>query len=126
MGDVLYNDTYGHPKGDLVLQQISKSMNEVLQRTGDYCFRIGGEEFSFFFNELNLKNAEDLIGRIRSSIEDLAIAHEGNQTFGVVTVSIGLIEVPDAPDCALETLMSKAGQALYIAKETGRNRCVVA
>ncbi|HID03625.1 MAG TPA: GGDEF domain-containing protein, partial [Desulfobacterales bacterium] len=113
-----YNDTYGHPKGDLVLQQISKSMNEVLQRAGDYCFRIGGEEFSFFFNELNLKNAEDLIGRIRSSIEDLAIAHEGNQPFGVVTVSIGLIEVPDAPDCALETLMSKAGQALYIAKET--------
>lgn len=89
-------------------------------------FVLAVRSLAFFFNELNLKNAEDLIGRIRSSIEDLAIAHEGNQPFGVVTVSIGLIEVPDAPDCALETLMSKADQALYIAKETGRNRCVVA
>jgi diguanylate cyclase (GGDEF)-like protein len=121
-----YNDTYGHPEGDLVLQQIAKAMNGVLQRAGDYCFRIGGEEFSFFFNEPDLTKAEHLIGRMCSKIEDLAIIHEGNQPYGVVTVSIGLIEVPAYPDSALEPLMSKADQALYTAKETGRNRYVVA
>ena len=101
-------------------------MNEVLQRAGDYCFRIGGEEFCFFFNESDLKKAEQMTDKIRSTIEDLAISHEGNQPFGVVTISLGLIAVPAEPDCALEALMSKADKALYTAKETGRNRYVVA
>ena len=120
-----FNDTYGHPKGDLALQQISMAMNEVLQRANDYSFRIGGEEFCFFFNESNLKKAEQLTNKICSTIEDLAIPHEKNKPHGKVTVSIGLIAVPAASDTALEKLISGADKALYKAKESGRNRYIV-
>ncbi len=121
-----YNDTYGQPQGDLVLQRIAEVMNNVLQREGDYCFRIGGEVFCFIFNESEIKKAERLVNRMRATIEDLAISHKGNQPFGVVTVSIGLIKVPVDPDCVLETVMSGADRALYKAKENGRKRYVVA
>ncbi len=117
-----YNDTYGHPKGDLVLRQVSEAMESVLKRAGDYCFRIGGEEFCVFFNDSDLQKAEQTVNRIRLVIEELAITHEGNKPFGVVTVSIGLAEVSTDLDSALEIVMSKADQALYMAKETGRNR----
>lgn len=120
-----YNDTYGHPKGDLALQQISSAMNAILQRASDYCFRIGGEEFCFFFNELDLKKAESQTQRILSTIEELAIVHTGNEPYGVITVSIGLLEVQKDLDYSLETLMSTIDQALYTAKESGRNRFVV-
>jgi len=116
-----YNDTYGHPKGDLVLKQVSDAMNCVLQRASDYCFRIGGEEFCIFFSESDLGKAEHTVNRIRLMIEKLAISHEGNTSFGVVTVSIGLVEVSTDLDCALETAMSMADKALYTAKESGRN-----
>jgi len=117
-----YNGTYGHPKGDIVLKQISETMEKVLKRGSDYCFRIGGEEFCIFFSDSDLQKAEKTINLIRLEIEKLTISHDGNKPFGVVTVSIGLVEVPTDLDSALETAMSKADQALYVAKETGRNR----
>ncbi len=117
-----FNDTYGHPKGDLVLKQVSEAMNSVLQRASDYCFRIGVEEFCIFFSESGIEKAEQTIDKIRLTIEKLAVSHKGNNPYGVVTVSIGMVEVTTDLDDALESSMSKADQALYRAKESGRNR----
>ncbi len=121
-----YNDTYGHPEGDVVLHRIGSTMRHVLRRAGDYCFRIGGEEFCFFFIEQDLKKAEMLTEKMRAAIEGLHILHEGNAPHGVVTVSLGLIEVPAESDCPLERVMPELDQALYAAKEAGRNQYTVA
>ncbi len=119
-----YNDTYGHPQGDLALQKMAAAMQEVLQRAGDYCFRIGGEEFCFLFNATDSDKAKKAADRLRSAIEELNIPHQGNSPYGVLTISIGLIQVPSDPDCILEQIMSKVDQALYMAKKKGRNQCV--
>ena len=119
-----YNDTYGHPEGDLALQKIAAAMQEVLRRAGDYCFRIGGEEFCFLFNAENSDKAQQVAERLRKTVEEMAVPHQGNPPHGVVTISGGLIQVPPAPDCVLEQVMTKVDQALYTAKKGGRNQCV--
>lgn len=119
-----YNDMYGHPEGDQALQHIASAMNDVLQRAGDYCFRIGGEEFCFLFNDADTEKAQEFADRIRSAIEKLALVHKGNEPYGIVTISLGLIRVPSDPDCVMEQVMSKVDQALYMAKKKGRNQCV--
>jgi len=119
-----YNDTYGHPQGDLALQKMAAAMQEVLQRAGDYCFRIGGEEFCFLFNAADSDKAKKVADSLRRAIEELNIPHQGNAPYGVLTISIGLIQVPPDPNCILEQIMSKVDQALYMAKKRGRNQCV--
>lgn len=119
-----YNDTYGHPNGDLALKRMAEAMNIALQRAGDYCFRIGGEEFCFLFSGTDCKKAQKSADRIRRAVEELAIPHQGNKPYGVLTISIGLIQVPADPDCVLEQVMSRVDQALYMAKKRGRNQCV--
>ncbi len=119
-----YNDTYGHPQGDQALQKMAVAMQNVLQRAGDYCFRIGGEEFCFLFNAKSIDNAKQAADRLRKAVEDLAIAHKGNSPHCVLTISIGLVQVPPDPNCILEQVMSKVDKALYMAKKRGRNQCV--
>ena len=119
-----YNDTYGHPQGDLVLSRTSATMKSVLRRASDYCFRIGGEEFCILFNESDANNAISLSERLRLAIQDMNITHQENPPFGVVTVSIGLTQAPGSCDCDLEQVMSTADKALYMAKDKGRNQCV--
>ncbi len=117
-----YNDIYGHTEGDRVLQQIASTMNRTLRRAEDYCFRIGGEEFCILFTEQDIKGAKAMADRLRRSLEQQRIPHEGNIPWGIVTMSLGLIEVPEEPDCDLAELMNRADQALYAAKNKGRNR----
>ncbi len=120
----LYNDRYGHPAGDQALKAIASTMTELLQRAGDYCFRIGGEEFCFLFNETDTKKAKDFADRIRQEIESIGIVHEKNVPYDVVTISFGLIRIPENPDCNLEQVMTKVDEALYMAKKAGRNQYV--
>ena len=120
----LYNDRYGHPAGDQALKAISTTMNEILQRAGDYCFRIGGEEFCFLFNETDVEKAKDFADRIRQKIEALGIIHEKNRPYNVVTISFGLIRIPEDLDCILEQMMTKVDKALYMAKKAGRNQYI--
>jgi len=119
-----YNDIYGHPEGDQALKDIASTMDGILQRAGDYCFRIGGEEFCFLFNDADTEKAQEFADRIRLAIEKLGIIHEGNEPYGVVTISLGLIKVPANPDCVMEQVMTQVDQALYTAKKKGRNQCV--
>jgi diguanylate cyclase (GGDEF)-like protein len=116
----LYNDNYGHSAGDSVLRNIGESIGELLNRSNDAGFRVGGEEF---FIKIVGRNPEDmlaLIESIRVSIESLDIPHLANPPYNVVTISCGF-GITSSPICSKE-LYSKVDEALYLSKSQGRNR----
>ncbi|WP_204665113.1 diguanylate cyclase [Fusibacter tunisiensis] len=108
------NDTFGHAKGDLVLREISGLVQSSI-RSYDILGRYGGEEFMVLMPDIDCENAKDVAERIRLEIE----CHEF-EGVGRVTVSIGLAQYT-SPE-SIESLIDRADQALYVAKETGRNR----
>ena len=120
-----YNDTYGHQEGDHVLTSIAKALQESFQRSGDLVFRLGGEEFGVLYSVKEEKDIAILAEQAREAIEVLNIPHKENPP-GVVTASFGVIVVPtdgkDDPEAVIEQIYKAADEALYEAKENGRNR----
>jgi len=117
-----YNDRYGHPAGDRALQQVAQTMRKVFRRENDHCFRIGGEEFGILFTTRTQAGARRIVERLRQQIQELAITHEGNPPWKVVTVSLGLFPIPDDPHFTLDQALIRVDRALYRAKDEGRNR----
>jgi len=114
------NDTHGHAIGDRVLQQIARACHESM-RDGDLLGRIGGEEFLAVLPGTRLDHAADVAERLRTRIASLALPGlpEGIQT----TISIGVAEM-HADEGDFETLKQRADEAMYAAKQGGRNRVV--
>lgn len=119
----LYNDTYGHLKGDDVLQKVAEVVMRTF-RTGDTSYRYGGEEFLAILPEQTLESAAVAGERLRSALEDLAIPHEGSP-HGIVTVSCGLAELASGEKKTIDDLLKEADTALYEAKERGKNNVAV-
>jgi diguanylate cyclase len=113
------NDAHGHLVGDLVLREIARASGDTLRQV-DLLGRFGGEEFIVFLPHTDQLGAIDTAERIRSSVAKLALQWKG-QTVGA-TVSIGVVSL-DATHDSLGTLILDADQALYAAKDAGRN-CV--
>lgn len=114
-----FNDTHGHPFGDLVLKEIGSLIQKTV-RTMDVPARYGGEEFAVIAPETTSENAKLLAERLRSYVSTLPFQTPAGQQV-VLSVSIGLASFPlDAQD--RENLIQAADQALYFAKEAGRNR----
>lgn len=124
-----YNDTYGHAAGDEVLKSIAGVFIEFMKRSADDSFRLGGEEFGLIFSTTSEQNVIDFLEEIRAAIENLQIEHRGNPPIGFVTASFGAIRVDYRRDPMVRTnqdeLYHRADEALYRAKEEGRNRCVL-
>jgi diguanylate cyclase len=114
------NDTHGHPFGDLVLKSVAASVSELL-RASDLFGRIGGEEFAIALPETTRSAVPEISERIRQTIEDTVITLDGSQI--KVTASIG-VTLLTASDENLNTVMNRADQAMYEAKENGRNKVV--
>lgn len=114
------NDTYGHPFGDQVIQQVANQFNEVV-RVGDLAARIGGEEFAILLEDTGLSGALDVAERLRRKVENLSLFSQGGAVR--VTISLGVAAFPQDMD-SQEKLFNSADQALYHAKESGRNRSV--
>jgi len=114
------NDTHGHLVGDIALKTVARCMTEHL-RAYDMLVRYGGEEFVVLLPDTDIKNAQIVAERLRKAIADARIQH-GDLSFQV-TVSIGIS--PTQHEEKLETLIGEADQALYRAKELGRNRVVI-
>lgn len=113
------NDRFGHQTGDEVLRQVSKIvMNSI--RTEDICGRYGGEEFIVILPNTGTACASVIAERIRSNIENKKILGAKKE----VTVSMGISTYPNHAKWKQE-LIEKADQSLYVAKETGKNRCQV-
>lgn len=116
------NDTYGHPSGDQVLVHIAKIVNSFL-RESDVCARLGGEEFCAVLPETDTRAALDLAEIMRQRIEQ-TIEHIGDVELHV-TASFGVAQILPS-DQRLSDVQKRADQALYTAKEQGRNRVISA
>lgn len=116
------NDNYGHDIGDAVLRMIAKTIGDHL-RSHDMAARYGGEEFIILLPETSIEGAVIAAERLRQSIEAIDFAPHGCPRR--VTVSIG---VAQHPVCGrtVEELVKQADEALYRAKQTGRNRVCLA
>ena len=113
------NDTYGHIAGDKVLIEVGKKIREGV-RDYDIVARFGGEEFIVFLPETQLKEAFSVAERIRSNIMEYPI--EINEEVKVpITVSAG-VSTSQNKDIILHELIKEADKALYLAKNSGRNR----
>ncbi len=111
------NDTYGHDKGDYVLSELCKVVDNKL-RNGDIFARIGGEEFVIIFPSTTIQAAISIANRIRKDIENYDF-----KDIPKVTVSLGVIEVKNF--ISHETILKNVDIALYEAKSSGRNKVVV-
>jgi diguanylate cyclase (GGDEF)-like protein len=112
------NDTYGHTIGDHLLQEVAESCRRELRKV-DLVGRYGGDEFAILLPESDLAVARQVAERLRKTIARRKLhTAKGPAT---VTVSLGVAAV-DCEDTALETLLSRADKALYVAKRKGRNQ----
>jgi diguanylate cyclase (GGDEF)-like protein len=117
----VYNDTYGHRQGDVVLQEVSGILTRSLERPGDFVARWGGEEFIAFLSNTDIYGALNVAEQIRSNVESLIIPCDDGSSTGV-TVSIGVNTVVPEKNSLIEEFISLADKALYAAKESGRNK----
>jgi len=111
------NDNHGHQAGDAVLREVATVMKNTL-RNAEFCGRYGGEEFLIVLTQTDIKGAIICAERVRTKIENARLPYIGAD-FNV-TVSIGLSEYQIRED--VETIISRADEALYRAKKCGRNR----
>ncbi|NET25037.1 diguanylate cyclase domain-containing protein [Okeania sp. SIO1I7] len=121
----LYNDYYGHQAGDNCLVQIAHAASETVKRPGDFVARYGGEEFVIILPNTDRQGAIAVAEGIRQAIQLLAIPHERSEVSSVVSVSMGIACVIPTTDSSPETLISMADQAMYKAKQQGRNLAIV-
>ncbi len=112
------NDRYGHPCGDYVLKACAQTIRKAL-RPADIVGRYGGEEFAVGLVECDTASAEHILDRVRLSIANTVFQFEEEKIS--VTISIGAMPMCDAAD-RIELMLRKADDALYSAKEAGRNR----
>src|SRR5271155_5057226 len=120
-----YNDLYGHQAGDECLRAVAVTLSQCARRPLDFVARYGGEEFAIVLYEASREYVAEVLTRIQRSIAELNIPHEASNVAGRLTVSIGAAFVLPAANRTLEGLIQLADEALYSAKEQGRNRVVV-
>lgn len=120
----LYNDTYGHLAGDDCLRQVAIAITEIFRRPGDLFCRYGGEEFAVVLPYTNLSGATYLAELIRQAIHNLKIPHSQSLGSNHLTVSLGVASMIPNAQSSLQDLINAADQALYTAKEQGRDRVV--
>ncbi len=119
-----FNDLYGHPAGDRCLRALSECIGTVLRRPGDVGARYGGEEFVAILPNTDEDGAFAVAESLRVALRQLQLPHQGSEK-GVVTVSIGIAsyEAKHSKRRATE-LIIRADEALYTAKEAGRDRAM--
>ena len=121
-----FNDSYGHQSGDDGLKWLSDILTECVKREQDMVARFGGEEFICILPDTDEKGAEATAKQIIFRLQQAAIPHRQSKAAPYLTVSIGVLAgVPD-DKISLRDWLAKADEALYTAKEQGRNRYYLA
>ena len=120
-----YNDIYGHQDGDDTLVSVSSCIKNDLHRPDDMSFRLGGEEFGVLCSNMNRNQALGFANRLKSDIEDLKIQHKKSTVSEYVTISMGLIVIKPTNINNTNELYKYADEALYKAKQNGRNQVSV-
>jgi len=119
-----YNDSYGHQGGDDCLVRVAQAIAQVPKRPTDLVARYGGEEFAVILSNTDKEGAIKVAEAIQEAIADLAIPHENSEVSTQVTLSIGVVSFVPTTDLELKTIIAHADQALYTAKDRGRNQVV--
>ena len=114
------NDTYGHQIGDNVIISLSNKLIEN-QRKSDIICRYGGEEFVILLPNTSQNNAEKVAEKIRKDVESLTLKFELHKDLKF-TISLGVSEVAIENENSIESVLKRADDALYEAKESGRNK----
>lgn len=117
-----YNDYLGHQTGDSCLQKIATSLELLGRRSTDFVARYGGEEFVVLLPGTDINGAQQVADNLQNQIRGLNIPHPNSITSKKVTVSMGVASITPTLGCSYERLIRFADQALYQAKENGRNR----
>ena len=122
----LYNDHYGHLEGDDALRQVARYLGAVMRR-GDTAYRYGGEEFLILLSDCDLDGSAAVAERVRRAVEAEAIPHEARPSLpSLVTFSGAVGCWTPGTDPEISDLLARIDEALYAAKEAGRNRIHVA
>jgi len=117
-----FNDEFGHDAGDAVLRAVGELLGHST-RENDHAFRVGGEEFIVLLPKLQSEDAARRAEELRARVGALRVEHNG-RFLGPITASFGVATSPG--DCAFNSLINTADTALLRAKESGRNRVVIA
>lgn len=119
-----YNDAYGHQAGDDALKRVAEIISLSAQRPLDIAARYGGEEFALLLFGSQGGNAQDMPDRLRTDVEALKIPHKASPTSPYLTISIGAAIILPEAERSQAGALQMADEALYQAKEEGRNRVV--
>jgi len=120
-----FNDCYGHQAGDDCLRRVAAALSSAGRRPADLAARYGGEEFAMVLPGTVLEGAVDVAKAVCRVIGGLAIPHARSAVDKSVTLSQGIVSLIPERETATEDLIQHADQALYQAKQQGRNRYVV-
>src|SRR3984957_10727911 len=127
----LYNDLYGHPKGDVCLRQVAQALSSACKRPADLVARYGGEEFMILLPQTPRCGAQRIAQQVLEAVAAFGILHDDSQTTHYVSVSVGIACFDDASGCraydlpgllGASDLVRAADKALYSAKHAGRGQ----
>lgn len=121
----LFNDRYGHQAGDECLQKVAATIQSDIREDGDLVARYGGEEFVIILCNTSEPEALQVAQRICHQVQNLHIPHE-RSPIKEVTLSIGVFCAVPSAEYSPEQMISRADQALYLAKSKGRNQAIYA
>lgn len=120
----VYNDLHGHQAGDDCLRKVAQTISRAAKRPFDFSARYGGEEFVLVLYGPPEDYARSLPEQLRQEIIQLAIPNEGSQVAPMITVSIGVALADPSSGRSLTGAIQAADEALYEAKQSGRNRVI--
>ena len=117
-----FNDTYGHEAGDKCLQSVAHALSYSVSRVNDIVVRYGGEEFAIILPNTDSEGAQTFAERLIKNVSELKIPHEKNDASPNVSISIGVTTGKVEYKHDLSMYLKRADEALYISKESGRNK----
>ena len=117
-----YNDTYGHPMGDVCLKEVTETISNSLLRPDDFVARYGGEEFTVVLPYTDEEGSRHIAEKILKNIKKQNIPHEKNEVADHITLSIGVTTVRAEFPQDADEFIKQADKALYQSKQNGRNQ----